>query len=554
MLNLAIILILGFMIYWYGSQGVFSALLHLFITILAGVIAFALWEPLVYGWLLNRMPDSAWGVGLLLPFGCALIALRVPFDQFITGNQDFHNMVQRGVGGFLGFLAGVLTCGMLVIGLQMTGISSLLGYSGWDLNEAGQPERTQKLLIPVDSVASGFFTFLSRGAFAPITGHARLGTYHPNIAIEASLFTQPAFEPSRKALRPDNVSLMSDKGYFALAGELPKSLAARIQQTPDVQTVIIGTDVQLQVQGRAGAADGDATFRVARRQIMLAYDDPYAPAGTTRTVFPVAYIQNGELKALALQGEYAYSAPSVADTKIHFVFQIPAKATPLYLNMKETRLMLPEKPAADVAAADGLIYYVNTVPVATNPNTNTNPTAGGSEEEPLLVVSDVLPFTINRNVLNSNNVTTDGDSVVAGRARIRKEKGRPGEGLAVNKIHHAESAKIVRANLGQQGDAKSLLGQIMQVATAKTQAPTIVDSDGKVYFAIGYAIVQPGGLILSINPNETLRALSQIEELGSASAEDKIVLYFQAPIGVSIARFDLGGAKSTRVDPPLKVE
>jgi len=549
MLNIVLILFLGFMIYWWGNQGIFSALIHLVLTILAGVIALAFWESIVYGSLISMLPESAWAIGLLAPFGVALIALRYVFDYAVPGNLDFHNMAQRVVGGFLGFLSGVLTFGLLLIGLQFSGISSVLGYNGFNVNDAGEIERTGGLVLPVDTITSGFFSQLSAGAFSPVLTATPLQRYHPQLAVESSLYHQAAFEPSRRGLQPANVTLPDETPFIQLRSELPPTLKARLKQVdPNAQTVIVGTDVALQVADRRGAADSDATFRIARHQVALVYDED----GRTAQRFPLGYVQNGEFRDIQRSGAWAYSAPSVAHAKFYWIFDLPADAAPRFVRVKQTRVPLPDQPIEDPAVADGLISYTGDALAGTNGNGSTGPILGGSSG--FVSVNASTPWVINRNLLNSEGVTTDGDAIISGRGMISRERGSPGVNLSVNRIHSTKNAAIVKVNLGKQKEANSLLGKIFDLATSQTQAPVLVSSTGQKFFAIGYGIVGRSRWIFSIDHNQTIRALSQIDRLGSATGDDDVVLYYQIPNGVSLVKFELGPQTSRSIDPPVKVQ
>ena len=70
---LVIVFVLGMAIMW-STYGLFSAFLHLLVVIVAGALAFAFWEPLVYNLLLGFMPSYAWGLGLVGLFAVLLIA------------------------------------------------------------------------------------------------------------------------------------------------------------------------------------------------------------------------------------------------------------------------------------------------------------------------------------------------------------------------------------------------------------------------------------------------------------------------------------------------
>ena len=74
--NLIIIGLVVLIAYWWSNEGAFSALLHLVCVIAAGTIAFAVWEPIVFGVL---SVDGAFG-GLLpgsVLLGVFIVALLI---------------------------------------------------------------------------------------------------------------------------------------------------------------------------------------------------------------------------------------------------------------------------------------------------------------------------------------------------------------------------------------------------------------------------------------------------------------------------------------------
>src|SRR5688500_724868 len=103
MLSLIVIFFICAMIWMWANQGLFSALIHLILTIIAGCIAFMLWEPFVYGFLINRMQEQAWGLGLMIPFAVSLICLRTVFDKVVPGNVNFHNIADNVGGAVCGY-------------------------------------------------------------------------------------------------------------------------------------------------------------------------------------------------------------------------------------------------------------------------------------------------------------------------------------------------------------------------------------------------------------------------------------------------------------------
>ena len=84
-LALVIILLIG---YTWMLRGFFSAFLHMICVFAAAAIAFAVWEPIAY-MLLEQgglLENSAWAIGLGLPFAVALIPIRLIFDKIIPAN------------------------------------------------------------------------------------------------------------------------------------------------------------------------------------------------------------------------------------------------------------------------------------------------------------------------------------------------------------------------------------------------------------------------------------------------------------------------------------
>jgi len=199
--NLLILVFVGLAALWFSNQGLFSALLHLVVTLCAGAIGFGLWEPLTLNYLLDRMPEYAWGVGLLVPFAVALLLLRTAVDWLVPGNVKFHNLVDSIGGGAVGVVNGMLAGGLLILGLQFVGNFALGGYQPYARSVDGAIERTQKLWIPVDDFAGSVFTGLSAGAFQPLDGKT-MPVYQPNIIEAAGTFRLTSRDGARRAIRP----------------------------------------------------------------------------------------------------------------------------------------------------------------------------------------------------------------------------------------------------------------------------------------------------------------------------------------------------------------
>ncbi|MDA1105153.1 MAG: hypothetical protein O2855_00995 [Planctomycetota bacterium] len=185
-LQIITLVFIALIAYWWANQGTFSAFLHLTCVILAGALTFAFWEPLSV-MLLPSLKDHAWSVSFLGLFAILLLVFRVAFDRLAPGNLNFPQWVNYVFGGAFGAAAGVLTVGMLIIGMGFTqSLDSLLGFYGWTRvpENRGQPYESQRLFLPAHQLTAGFFGMLSGGSLSPIkpTG---LRDYYPDLARTA---------------------------------------------------------------------------------------------------------------------------------------------------------------------------------------------------------------------------------------------------------------------------------------------------------------------------------------------------------------------------------
>ena len=118
--NLIIIVLVAFIAYMWSQEGLFSSIIHLVCTVIAGAVAFAVWEPLAYI-MLGVREDIAWSVSLAIPFLVTLGLLRVAMDKAIPHNIKFNNVTNLVGGGVFGVGSGIISVGILVISGRMKG-------------------------------------------------------------------------------------------------------------------------------------------------------------------------------------------------------------------------------------------------------------------------------------------------------------------------------------------------------------------------------------------------------------------------------------------------
>src|SRR5438045_2589183 len=119
------LIVVGVSAYVWCLRGFFSALLHLACVIVAGAVAFGLWEPVGY-LLLGSSPDRgtfsfvsgvAWAAALVFPFVIILAILRAAIDKILPANAQCEATVDYVGGGVCGLASGVICAGILVLSL-----------------------------------------------------------------------------------------------------------------------------------------------------------------------------------------------------------------------------------------------------------------------------------------------------------------------------------------------------------------------------------------------------------------------------------------------------
>ncbi len=540
-MNLIVLLFVIGVAYFYSVQGLFSALLHLVLMLIAGSLALAAWEPLTINFLIERMPEMAWGVGLLAPFVIILLILRLVCDKLILGNLDFNYLGNSIGGGIVGFIIGIITAGYLVISLSFIGTFSLIDYKPYTI-ENGQITRAQSLWVQADDISSGVFSMLSGGAFHPFSGHTT-ALYEPNLQRAAGTFQLTARRASRRALRPSNVTVTD---LFALDQKAAAEQVAHddLKLTPDQQVIIIGTDIITDA-----AADPTGQFTASAAQVGLLHGKENASTLTP----PVGYLINNTYGTFNEADEFARAKAGISESTFHWVFVIPSGDEPRYLRLKQLRLEIPEVQFSTkiTEAMTALLTGITWNPAPqTDDNDQSNVTPVARVEGPAhgmpggaegidVAISAELPIPLNGDkVRMSGRGGLDANGIVFAQGNVPRPDGRLGKALSVDQISYdPRAAAIVRLKVAPR-KARSLFGKAVASATNLT-TPVLIDSDGGKYRAIGVVRENSADLFLDINTESGIRTLQQAG-LNNLGDNDHLFLYFRVGLGTTITQFQMG--------------
>lgn len=588
--NILVLAVIGITAYIWASRGVFSAFLHLACTIVAGAIAFAVWEPLVYGVLLGLREDIAWGVGLVLPFVVSLVLLRVVVDKLIKSNLQFDDATNF-VGGLVcGGLSGAIASGFLVLGMGFLRVPpDFLGYRPvrYDENAPGQLVRGDSLWAPTDRLVAGFYEMASVGALA---SPAPLAERAPDLATQAGLVRSTFEGLGRTTAKPEDFELIGQ--YEVSAPSLQEllvdsySIDAQGQSVPQRVVDLDGeafpagsTIVGYMTRLKAGAKEKQGQFIVGPGQIRLL---ARGPSGEIKPLLPIAFVNQSnpltlDYKRWRFDGEgvYAVSAGAAADSVFGFEFVLPPNHTPVELQFRNLRAPVtglattptqnPSLAFASPAARDealrsfALLEAVgvavrgeelardeNAVRVLVEEN------RAGSNS---IVVRDQLPLNgqFNRSIRGGLEVD-DRNRIFEGRATIPKAQySEPGllENLRVDAFARSQDTRIVQVDVGLQSRL-SVLGRAFQTATGVVP-PVLVDSLGRRYTAIGWVFDDGSNVEVRFTPGNPIRGISEIPNLSRARTDQRLVLLFQVNASAEIRHFALGTRIIADFDPPVVV-
>lgn len=528
-INLAILFFVLLQALFFATQGLFSAMVHLVVVIAAGAIAFALWEPITMGLLIDRMPETAWGVGLIAPFVLAMLGLRLAADALAKGNVHMPQAVNFVAGGAAGALAGLLAGGVAVIGLQFLGGADL-GYNPYAM-EAGKPQRAQRLWLRADDLAADAFSRLSNGAFATLSGdsiNSRLG----DLSEAAGTFQITARDFARASIRPANLTL-------------DRAFRINVQGLPFAPGLVVETTIDVTGQTDAGgAADQDARFTVTPAQLLLIADHPDEGTAAFR---PEGFATERGLAPFSVR-RVAASTPAASAQAFAWHFPLPDGYEPRLFRIKHTPVRIEEvqtlpedqlrawfEPREDVAADDD----------GDGGRGEGDGNGGGdtsaSLDDMVVRVTAELPERLSKNWINTGapGARYEEDGIIAARGAVEIDPRQRVRGdLVADHFAHPPGTAVVRVAVDRRRVDNWLAGPLQ--AARDTAPPLLESDDGQTWEARGYVIHGSGNTIHINLSRQPLRSLSD-DPIRQMRDQDTLYIYFFVAEGVRIRGLRIGG-------------
>jgi hypothetical protein len=533
--------IVALITYWWADSGALSALLHLACVIVAGALAFAVWEPLAYLLLPGAAGGFAKGIVLLVVFIGALAGLRLASDKLVPQDLPLPKLANIAVGGIFGLASGVLSVGMLVIGVGFLQSTVTIGdFTGWsrrsDVPTAPSIGSDDAPILHVAEATASFYSFLSWGSFTPWLGGGTLGTHSPELTKSAASLYRDSFAEGmgRVSIQPEAVTgiRLLDIGRARLSG----GVAA---------TEVPAWGVEFGVTQEGFDGNG-AQFVVSASQIRLIGD---GKSGTAAVAHPVSWVQpNKEAERrqyfFSSATSYACSVESQGDGKFLAIFAKDALKgqPPRFVELKGVRFKAPAatsiaSPLDDPSGGKQLVEDPNATDISRDvefPNPK---------------------YSLKGVVINLNSkggLQVDGSNfITSGEQKFPKSSSSSvSSELMVKGFRISDDERVLRLDAtARNGSARlfpDLNPWITEAGAAGQSARVaVIDKTGAKYYAVGY-VFDDGEYVLVKSAGGAPLALKGIpvQAIGSSN---QLFLYFRVPADTDIVGLVLATGKEDRL-------
>ncbi len=498
-------------VYWFAfKEGFFSSVVHLLCVIVAGALTFAFWEPLALTMLESSgTREWAWGISFLGLFSIFLFILRLSANFAIPEKINFPNLADMLGGGVTGACTGVLTVGMLMLGVGFLPVGDLGGV-GYRRDGGGQPT-TRGTVVPFAELTERFYAGLSRGAFAPMTNSGNLAASYPGIAKQAWALQRDTDERGRIELTaaPSDLTVGTPyKGPFGKGGGDFYVVPVKINKSGfhrGASFVLSASQAKL-----VGAASGNQT---------------------PKSSFPTQWREGGTVYPFDGQTNYATNLPGTQEVALQLAF--PAAKldgqTPSFLLFKGLRL--PLGPVSDDVAVlgsgeSGGVLYDKTAPLVPAPYVETGTQLG---------------VLFNKNDAPTGMEISDGAVTFADGVDVPSyTQGNPSRSLRVERVYELPGTKVVRVDVSRGKSPIDIWGDVRNSAGEDAKL-VIVDSDGNTYDAIGWLHKKTSDRLIQIKVDDRngVDSIGDVPMLSSAG-KDSLILLFRVPKGRKVKALMLG--------------
>lgn len=588
-MNILVVLLVLIIAYVWMVRGIFNAMIHALCAIVAGAIAFGLWEPLSL-MLVNASPERgffsfiesiAWGVALVVPFAVIMLLLRVATDKLIPSNIKNATAVDYAGGAAFGLVTGVVTTGILVIGVGNMRLStSFLGYkpvwySADRATGAGSLVKTDSLWIPVDTLVAKVYGNLSTGSMST---PEPLAYWYPELELTGFASRVSPDGMGRNALRAKDFNIrgsytvgpesgMAINELLRVQGRSEPQRYVDINEEPVNTARIHGYVLEFEASAKERGERNAGQLIISNGHVRLLAED--RTNGETFTIFPAAVISEsstpGEYGRWRFDANDVYISSTGGKSKVPmgFEFVVPASASPVAVFVKNNRVEVDEFADAvefeSVTRRDRVVrtgsILKGEAPAAEYDDQYTVNYDGENNPDGFVEVStrmiDVLRLQSAR-----RGLTVDDDQlVVSGQGiwDVKTEVGRNNAGnskkLRTDRYKVGDDQALVKLDVSADS-AFGFLSEAAQIAPLD-EPIMIIDTFGNEYEAIGYEYRDSTELRIRYTLGNTLTGIEDTPSLSTTRSDQRLRLLFIVTKRVQIDKFVIGDTLIARFNPEI---
>lgn len=588
MMDAIVILLVVVIAYIWSSRGFLSGFMHMLCVIVAGALAFSVWEP-VGLWILGQQGGQdgyalnlSWGVALGAPFMIILTVLRLAMDKLVPGNTDVEGVVNLVGGGLCGAVSGVIVMGMTLMSVGYTRMSSdLYGYQPVKYDNGGSLTVQSDMVLPVEKWTAGFYKMLSNGAMRPMGGES-LGRWHPQLAYEGALLRTNFEEGKAKhAIAPDGFEVIK---HYTYAPTDSKQLLSdtfddkRQQQFAYLngETVSAGTS---QIEGfvvsfKAGAKEKTGNVVLGPGQLHLVVQTDPNDLNATMGVQPLAIIAQSLNKPDVLRwrwdapNTFFQSVGGAAEATMGFEFVVPKGSKPIGLYVKGTRVDVTQMAATPTfTSASERDSQIRSKAIfgksAGKVDASRAVTVRIRRDDPnaadvFITTGTSVPFGIILQKDNLKGLTIteqneiDGGGLVQFPTEDLKKTGFVDRKLQVRQFAATDDTRIVQV----QVDGKNTRYGFLSDAAGdidRTKPPVLIDSAGTTYSPVGYVFRNNEQTDIYFSPQAPVQSINSLPVVSRSRPDAQLVLIYRVNFGATVTMFAVGDRAIAKYDPGYKV-
>jgi hypothetical protein len=585
------VIVVGVTAYIWSLRGFFSAFIHMVCVVAAGAIAFGVWEPLGY-LILDQSGDRgfgsmiggvAWAVALALPFAASLALLRAGVDKLLPANAQCDTAVDYIGGGVCGLVSGMISGGIMVLSIgylrvepDFAGYRSIMFTNG---QGRGSLVANPESMVPwVDRITARVYSQLS---LTTLRTESPLARWHPSLETEPGALRTTYEGRSRNTLKPTAFKLA---GWYTVGNtqgserldtltkdawnDNPQKIAD-LSDEPFTNGYIAGFAVQF----NSAAREKTGQIIVGNAQVRLVVVNTEDDA---KALHPIAVITNVDDPTKVefarfrydSDGTYIGSVGGSADATMAFEFPVPAGYTPLALYVKGVRVDVSQVPATatfntpqerDAVIQGGQMIGMGGVGPIIDPAT------GQPVEAP-----PPIPFTgqtfettnnlgynmiIQKGTEQGVTVAEEGRGWTIRDGEMTLDKSRlsgVSKGLdpklQVNRFSVTDTTLVVQIDVTPGHHDAEWVSAFEQAD--KSKAPTLVDTNGRRYEAVGFVYTDGKLFHLRYTKGSPLKGLAEAPSISRSTPDRQLKLVFVVSLGVDIKEFQIGDKALDTYDPP----